>query len=904
MKRILQAMNYRRLAIVLVAVAIAVALVFGGLVMYRTLKYPAGEVLKAIPSNAILVAEGVGFLEFGIHISENSVWKTAMDASGQDDPLLTVVEKMQGAKALLGSEFEDLLQQQPFAMALIPQKENGPSLLYVIRMKEGVPESQIHSTLGKIFTHYKAKRLLEISYHELVLPGNLSAYVIAKDGLLLISADREVFELSYYTLESGNHLARDAGFMAAREQLLKSQNNVPFVMISHEALYGWFRRFLTSYLREVCSVISDAGSWSGLELTSLEQGIHLQGFTQVVHHRPAYFESMLLGGKSLSDPSSVLPHNTFFYDQMSVSGFSDFYRLCIDGYHHQERGDTVSYAIEKRMVDSLSLVLRESEIRSFLVAMTSAGDSGTVGEMLLVMEAARIETAKLGLSRFADTTQMFVYQGYEVNRITSPGIISALLGKRMVSFREAWYTIQGNHLVMAPGKESLMSVINSISLGRTLESIPDYSEGVSRIKGALSRRYYFNASTAAPFLRTQVISDKTTRFDSFVPKMPGQIFLGFTREDGVLLTDILVFPQSGVSKNDAFREVVLDDIPATEPVLLMDYRNKDMKVILADRLGNIYNLSYSAGPEWKMTPREAPASALKVIDMYQNGRQQCLFLSRSMLHIVQADGQYVKGYPVPLPAGFASHLAVFDYESNGNYRILYRDVQGRLMNVDLSGSPVAGWTNPSVSLSDRPVLWHRMNGIDFLVFTDEMGHFTTIDRRGKARFMVPDIRVFDRSGIGIGLLFGQPCFTFLTTEGFLYQVDAQGKATKHELIQFAPSSQLLALQNHGVGEILILEPANVSLFDQALKLRIASEYSETVWQSLHPIRGSGIFAAIARSHDGIPFVVHTKTAKITRLSSQSFDYSLAWYNQGASREEVLLIKGVLARIGLFKLQGK
>lgn len=898
MNRVLRLFKTRRLMVPLAATILIVFVVFGGLMIYKKLKYSSGDVLQAIPSSAILVGEGVGVLEYGKMLARNSWWGTAFGQGMAADPLSHMVSELDSLSGIEAEELADLFSDQPFAMALVPRKQEGPALVYAIRLGEKLSEHRLLESLGKVWKNFQPKQLLEISYHEAELSDGVKIFVLVRDGLFIFSADRETFELSWYTLESGNHIGKDQEYVETRSKLAKSQNNVPHFLMSHEGLFTWFRRFTGPRFRELSSVIVDAGSWSALELTDGEDVLHLQGFTQVPERSIPFFEALLHGGRVLKDPAPLLPKSTFFYDQLAVEGFSSFYREVIEGYHFKARKDTLRVAVAPEWVDTLAMVLKESDLRSITFAMSSIYDSSGQAGCLLYLEAGRSETAMRGLEGLSDTNRRLIYQDHVIHKIQLNRLLPALLGKRYQMFEEAWFTLHRGNIIVAQTKELLMSVLNDISLGKTLSSLEGYREGESRLQGALSRRYFMNGKEANQYLRQQIVPERAGQYDRFIASLPGQLFIGFIREEGVLLTDLILVPGFVENQDQRYREVVLDDAPVQDPLLLKDHRTGELKVIVADRSGNLYSLTQRGGPEWKMASREVPASVLMVIDLYRNGREQCLFLGQSMIHLVQADGQYVKGYPVRLPTNFESGLAVFDYEGNGNYRLLYRDVNGKLVNVDIAGNPVAGWTSPAVAPSDRPVTWMKINGLDFLCVTDASGALSALDRRGKERFRLVDMRVSDRSDLVLTTLLGQSVITFVSAEGHLYQVDGSGVAVRHEVLQFAPTSRLLKTGTPSVNlGFAVIEPKRVSLFDQNLKVLVNAEINELEWKRVQTVRGSQIFAAAGLDRDGVPYLIQTKTGKVKQLSPLGFDHVLVWYDQVLRNHVVFYSKGALTRIG-------
>ncbi len=864
---------------------------------YIRMSYPGMDALHGIPAHSIMVIEGEQFTSFAGELSSGMIWTEGLADAGSLDQMSFLYNEFLVNIDEKGELLGLLLEKNRFCMALVPRREGGPALLFVHELGSGHSARSLEVGLAPLLKDFRLKRLLQIEYYAKELEDGSTLYVTHHKGLLLASTNREVFEMAFYTVESGNSILNSDGFVQVREQLSKSQNPYPRCYISHEGLFGWFTRFLMPESRSLLAAIPEMGDWSAFELQQAGNSIHMQGFTHSGAPADDGLFSLLSDGSDLTDPGSVLPTNTLFYEQTGISGMSEYHRR-LTGYH-SSRSHREQHPVSGEVVDSALWLFDEMAIRSLSFALTAPADTLAQAPSLLLMNSARIVHAERALMLMVDTTRKLSHQNFSLYPLRERHLLPALLGVRLSAFSEAWVTIYDDWLILSPTSQGLLSVINSIILQRTLSETKGYHGLNERLQGPLSRRYYFNTSHAPFHLHSMALHDQKLNTLQFLRMMPEQIMVGHLKEQDVLLTDLVALPSGSTGDEVLYREVVLDGVPVHAPVLFVDHRSNEAKAITVDHTGNVYLINRRGSIDWKTMAEERPQSDLFVVDMYQNGRQQLLFLGEKKLHLFQADGRYVRGYPVELPVGFASNLSVLDYDRNGNYRLLYEDENGRIANIDLSGRHVGGWLHPAISGLATPVSWVRAGGADCLIAIDTANVLHVLDRRGRERFSGTErMHVSNRSHVVVTKSLGDEFITYLDREGRLCQVSTEGELYKHELLRFSSESLLArpfsntSFQNG----LLVFEPNRHSLYDQELKLSARHDPSTLQVASVsYYRRGSDILCA-GLDKEGAPFVLFKGNPEPVQIAGKGFEHLLLLGKGNDGQHIAMIVKGSIIRI--------
>ena len=868
---------------------------YGGRYLYNYYRYPEHSVIKGVPGSSIMVVEGEGILGFLDDLLKGSLWRQGFEASDEIDHLSFIQKELFDIASSGSSDLASLIKKQPFCISLVPKKVDGPAFLFLLQLKRGMRPGDIHVMLKQHWPSYAEKQLLEISYHERVLPDGSPLFVAIRNGIMMASVDREVFELAYYTLESGNNITRDASFAEVRENISKSQNPSPRVYLSYEGFYKWVSRYIDESNKPMIASLPDMGSWAALELTFRNAGAHLQGFSKSPKTGVAYQSALQKAIDILEDPGLVLPANTIYYDQMALNSWSDFHKNFIEGFALRRDGVKRSYPVDERSVDSLKKVFANADIRSVTLAITDAFDSVAGSNYLLLFEAEDIHSLSESLTLLSDTMKRLNYQSFEVLSLQSSYILPALFGSRYHHFEESFFTIYRNWLIVAPSNQTLLTVLNNLTLGRTLLAEAGYSEGMKDVQGRISRRYYLDRSKGTRFMRSLADAGRLDAFDRLMPFLPQQFVLSYTREDDVILTDIVMIVAGDIRSSGDGSEVLLDDVPAVKPLIIRDHRNGENKVMVADESGFLYLLNSSGGIEWKMEIKEVPLSEMQYIDLYKNGRNQCVFLSRNMIHLIQIDGRYVTGYPAKLNQQFHTGLSVFDYDSNGNYRLTYLNMSGKLSNIDIAGNAVAGWTYPSARMLKRPLIHLKNGGMDFLILQDSLGTLHFLDRRGNERFKLHDtIQAGNNTDILLTRSLGEVHFTFLDKNGMLLQVSVDGTVRVNEAVKFLPDSYFLKASTTPAGAgntFLVAEPYQLSLFDQDLKLLDRNSELESRWSSFEITDRDPEIIATAIDGSFQPMIITRKGLKVLEVSGRSYDHFRVWRQKNEKPLSTLFVKG-------------
>ncbi|HMQ74487.1 MAG TPA: hypothetical protein PKE21_05485 [Flavobacteriales bacterium] len=162
--------------------------------------------------------------------------------------------------------------------------------------------------------------------------------------------------------------------------------------------------------------------------------------------------------------------------------------------------------------------------------------------------------------------------------------------------------------------------------------------------------------------------------------------------------------------------------------------NGTQELLVQDHAG-LLSLRTPGGRVLWQVPLDGPllGPALQV-DRYHNGKLQVLALTARTLYLIDRNGRAVDGFPVKLAAAASAPVACYDYDGDGQLRILVPMSDGRVLNLAADGRPVKGWEAAQASTAIASSVHHlRVRGKDHLLYADASGTVHHLDRRGVRR---------------------------------------------------------------------------------------------------------------------------------------------------------------------------
>lgn len=267
----------------------------------------------------------------------------------------------------------------------------------------------------------------------------------------------------------------------------------------------------------------------------------------------------------------------------------------------------------------------------------------------------------------------------------------------------------------------------------------------------------------------------------------------------------------------------------SKPVFVLNHYNKEHEICVQDELNNLYLINNSGIIIWKKPLKERIMGSISQIDIYKNGKLQFLFNTKSAIHLIDRNGNYVERYPVKLPSPATAPMSIFDYDKDKNYRIMIASEDKNIRLFTKDGNINTGWKfSGTDNIVRQSPQFFRVNGKDYIVVKDNTRHYI-LDRRGnirvksKSTFAPSEANEFtlDKNGPN-----GKPCLVTSSNSGIIHYLYFNGAVTQKTLdISVNNNHKFLYtdLDNNGSEEFVFINDKNVLIYDQISGKRIANK---------------------------------------------------------------------------------
>lgn len=368
----------------------------------------------------------------------------------------------------------------------------------------------------------------------------------------------------------------------------------------------------------------------------------------------------------------------------------------------------------------------------------------------------------------------------ELYRAALPGMFPVLSGG-LVKNDFPYFAFSGNYLVASHSLEKLKAYLNTLRFGFNFTKSEE-AELMDEFMQSGQNIFLYQSlakSNMGNWIATSAGSEENSMESDKAGKSSRSFSLQILSSQGHLaFSNAMLLHRSEYSvSNPISWETNLDAPIHAGPYRVYNHNTGETEFILQDQARQLYLINKEGEILWKKEISGPAMSDIHQVDIYKNSRYQYLFNTRNYLHLVDRNGDYVRGYPMRLPAPASAGIAVFDYDSNKNYRVIFPAENRRIYNYSLRREPVPGWEyRQSEHLIRQPLQHLHLEGKDFLLATDTTGRVQILDRRGISRLrpqqsisLLPGTRIYAHEPLD-----GKPHFIVPGQNGSVKQVFTDG----------------------------------------------------------------------------------------------------------------------------------
>ncbi|MEZ4756183.1 MAG: hypothetical protein R2817_05095 [Flavobacteriales bacterium] len=337
------------------------------------------------------------------------------------------------------------------------------------------------------------------------------------------------------------------------------------------------------------------------------------------------------------------------------------------------------------------------------------------------------------------------YRGGLLHRLPQEPMVHGFLKTLAAPWNGAWWTLLGNTVVLTDSEGALRESVDAWTDGRSLAEDQRSASWRARLGNEAGITWWTDMARTGtailPFIRPAARAswDRATPFWKGVGNVSVHLNPGQRGSSHITVAVQFAPLQEQVQEQRRSERWSLDlKAPLSRtPQVVINHTNGTREVLVQDDLHRLHLIGSTGRILWTREMDGPILGRVHQIDRFRNDKLQLLFNTAGTIHLIDRNGRDVGGFPVKLPDPASAPLSVFDYDGNGDHRILVPLRNGEIDNRGSDGQRVKGWEAGRVGHSTASVEHLRIRTKDHLVLIDTSGVIRLMDRRGKIREQVP-----------------------------------------------------------------------------------------------------------------------------------------------------------------------
>ena len=367
----------------------------------------------------------------------------------------------------------------------------------------------------------------------------------------------------------------------------------------------------------------------------------------------------------------------------------------------------------------------------------------------LILIAAR--EVEMGIKTLDDLT-IFVNQAHEdtllyelygdknIKKLDIEEFPARILGEAFTGFESSYYTAIDGYIVIGNSFDVIKKMMNDLEEENTWGKSLNFVRFFENIQKKANLSYFVNFSNTWNSFYGSLNEEWKEFFKKYDYQFKHfeQISFQFSNINNHIYTSAAIQhrPKTSVIETPTSflrEQLVVTEYPIiSKPYVVKNHLDRSLEVVLQDSSGNFYLISSQGKISWRKSIGEKIDGDVFQIDFYRNNKLQYLFTTKSGLHIIDRNGDYITGFPVnfnePIDIEWVN---LIDYDNSKRYRILLGDKNGRIFLLDKYGELLEGWNPKELGGRFSSSPFHlRVGGRDCMIAIEENGTFNLLTRRG------------------------------------------------------------------------------------------------------------------------------------------------------------------------------
>ncbi len=305
---------------------------------------------------------------------------------------------------------------------------------------------------------------------------------------------------------------------------------------------------------------------------------------------------------------------------------------------------------------------------------------------------------KLARNSAKDTLGIEEYADLKITRLEIADFPRYAFGEIFSGFRNTYFTIINNYLILANHEKGIRDLINDIDNQEVWTKLPKQKQWIGNWK----QKNNVQLVVDLPKIWNLVLPNLKPEWQVFFEKNKRQLlrfeYLNYEtrQQNGLFYTDFQLFhkflPKTQAGGFEKIYSTTLNAAVAGMPQIVQNHADQSLEVLVRDERNNLYLLDKNGKKRWNTALEGSVISPIYQVDMLKNGKLQYAFASTEKIYVIDRLGRKVGNFPLrPSEDSRLEHFRVLDYDKSKNYRFVAVEQNGNVYFFSKNATILEGW---------------------------------------------------------------------------------------------------------------------------------------------------------------------------------------------------------------------
>jgi len=827
-------MRFFKVALLLtLSLLILSGITYLGYLLFQQINKQSESPVKAISENTVLVIKVHKPAGLSQELQQsNLIWKDVM-AFPFMQPFRSELSFLDSAIHKNEKVF-NIFRNYPLWLAVSLRGRNSFGLLVLTSVPGKEPESAINDFLRQTYKNritILTTPYSSVSLEEVIVKGNPDPFYFAvSKGVFMGSFNPDLVKKAVDRLSLNISSITGTGFQQVESITGKKVD--ANIYINYRYLSFYLSRFFNENMNPDLVKLSLFADWSGLDMIIKRDELLVNGYSTcgdtTTQFLPLFKEQI----PQKIEISSIIPDNASSFAFFGFSNFRKFYAK-LQSYQPEQAEIRDNFTIPgetQRLSDipyfQYFLPWIANEITLLNTENPTTNEEETSYALLRVNDKYLADSLLNELSKISGKKrEAKSYKGVFVYTLNIHNILPHTLGSYFGPITGSSYCFINNYIIFGNDPISLKRFIDRVKSGKTLESSKAFHDFGENMADKANIYFYINAQRSLKKIKSLLKYNISSSLNAMIDTLRKFESMGvqLNNRNGIFFTSFYLRYNPMLTREGPLQwQATIDTGILGIPAVVHPSMKGDPAILTSDMANNMIMVDNTGEILWKLHLPEKIMG--KVHEIYPKNSDSALYIAITEHYtcLFNANGQFIKGYPMQLPVKSTNAATVFTFPGAKDFHILLALSDGKLHSFNLTGHQEEGWKNHLQNQEVKKEIQQlTVNHKLFFFIQGTDGQLKITDQKGNTRIKLPrNFRVSSNAHFYVNKTNKKGLFITTDITGKVVYIQENGTITEASFPPLSPNHTFIYedINNDGTCEYIFFDRNTLYYYNKFYKL--------------------------------------------------------------------------------------